>query len=80
LAQEQHESTQFIKEVGQSTEEMISFYDFSLYILDENNNPAASIGLFDENLPLSDYYCYSSHNTYLSGNQLTSDCKVDRYL
>lgn len=34
----------------------------------------------NENLPLTDYFCFSSHNTYLSGNQITSDCKISRYI
>lgn len=34
----------------------------------------------DQNLPLTDYFCFSSHNTYLTGNQITSDCKITRYI
>ena len=34
----------------------------------------------DTSKPLTHYYCYSSHNTYLTGNQLTSDSNAERYL
>ena len=30
-------------------------------------------------MPLNHYYCFSSHNTYLTGNQLTSDSHSERY-
>ena len=59
---------------------MLSFYDFSSYLLNQQNNYAAAVESINEHLPLTDYFCYSSHNTYLSGNQLTSDSKIERYL
>lgn len=33
-----------------------------------------------EDYPLPSYHCMSSHNTYLTGNQLTSDSRAERYL
>lgn len=60
--------------------EDINFYEFCTFLENEKLNHAAEDIEIDENLPLTDYFCYSSHNTYLSGNQLTSDCKIERYL
>ena len=45
--------------------------DKNYIILDYKINP---------HLPLTDYFCFSSHNTYLTGNQIASDCKVTRYI
>lgn len=59
---------------------MISFYDFCEYLLSEKSNYACAPEPVNEDLPLTDYFCYSSHNTYLSGNQLTSDSKIERYI
>ena len=58
----------------------MSFYDFCAFLEDDLNNSPIDYEEIDESLPLTDYFCYSSHNTYLSGNQLTSDSKIERYL
>lgn len=34
----------------------------------------------NQDVPLNYYYCYSSHNTYLTGNQITSDSRAERYI
>ena len=60
----------------------LSFREFVNLIIDKQNN------IYDQNefkhhhnmdLPLTDYYCNSSHNTYLTGNQITSESKVEMY-
>jgi hypothetical protein len=55
---------------------MISFYDFCSFLLSDKSNYACACEPIDEDLPLNDYFCYCSHNTNLSGNQLTSDSKI----
>lgn len=37
------------------------------------------MSVVDESKPLNKYYCYSSHNTYLTGNQVSDDSSADRY-
>jgi hypothetical protein len=57
----------------------LSFFEFCKFIYDSNLNNASRVEDINTSYPLNDYYCYSSHNTYLSGNQLSSDSKVERY-
>ncbi|KAK1283975.1 Phosphoinositide phospholipase C 6 [Acorus calamus] len=49
---------------------------FFRYLFEEANPPISpSLGVHhDMTAPLSHYFIYTSHNTYLTGNQLNSDC------
>ncbi|KAK1322575.1 Phosphoinositide phospholipase C 2 [Acorus calamus] len=49
---------------------------FFRYLFGEANPPLSpSLGVHhDMKAPLSHYFIYTSHNTYLTGNQLNSDC------
>ncbi|XP_054792998.1 phosphoinositide phospholipase C 6-like [Prosopis cineraria] len=47
---------------------------FHFLLLDDFNAPLKSQVHHDMNAPLSHYFIYTGHNSYLTGNQLSSDC------
>lgn len=82
LEHEQGEDDKACKKIAKiifKDREMISFHEFSQFIFGEhsriigNEMEKADV---DMGHPLTSYFCLSSHNTYLTGNQLTSDSRV----
>ncbi|CDW90514.1 1-phosphatidylinositol-bisphosphate phosphodiesterase eta-2 [Stylonychia lemnae] len=61
----------------------LDFMSFSQFLLTEEFNdcfdPKKKEIYQDMTQPLSQYYCYSSHNTYLTGHQLKGESSIEMY-
>eukprot|EP00268_Persea_americana_P026662 TRINITY_DN2610_c0_g2_i2.p1 TRINITY_DN2610_c0_g2~~TRINITY_DN2610_c0_g2_i2.p1 ORF type:complete len:415 (+),score=77.72 TRINITY_DN2610_c0_g2_i2:340-1584(+) len=63
------------RHLGKLTRHTLSLEDFHHYLFsDDLNGPIRSQVHQDMTAPLSHYYIYTGHNSYLTGNQLSSDC------
>jgi hypothetical protein len=56
-----------------------SFQYFAEYLTSVHSDALKPVDPFDASHPISDYFIASSHNTFLTGNQLSSEASVDAY-
>lgn len=66
-------------EIKATTDPLASADAFRSYMKDANSNAQGPAKELDLTAPISDYFISSSHNTYLTGNQLYSDAAASAY-
>lgn len=64
---------------GTTSDPLASIDNFRAYMKNEVSRAQAPADELDCSAPLSDYFVSSSHNTYLTGNQLYSDAAASAY-
>ncbi|KAI1356603.1 PLC-like phosphodiesterase [Xylaria sp. FL0043] len=62
-----------------AAQEELDFTGFLRHMTSPASDALAPVSDMDLSWPLSSYYISSSHNTYLTGNQLNSDSDADAY-
>lgn len=62
-----------------TTDPLASLDSFRSYMKDTSSSAQALAYQVDSDEPISDYFVSSSHNTYLTGNQLYSDAAASAY-
>ena len=64
---------------GQDVHQVPDFHVFLEYMASPSSNAVGALGEIDLRYPISNYFISSSHNTYLTGNQLYSSSSTDAY-
>ena len=82
--QEQEQEKAKAKDGAGGSSQRISLKTFQKFMLSDENSlvdPEKCSQVYqDMNQPLTSYWIFSSHNTYLTGNQLTSDSSIESYV
>ncbi|KAL1804981.1 hypothetical protein ACET3Z_028049 [Daucus carota] len=70
-----HQVLQRRNHLNKYTRNDLSLDDFYYFLFQDDLNPPISLQVHhDMTAPLQHYFIYTGHNSYLTGNQLSSDC------